>query len=95
MHSTVSQALVPARAVIARHGTDPAVLPPSALRQKIVHSVLAFLSEGRFGSPVISGGAGLTVSGCVATTGSATATGQNDADVDISERDNEDGNLSA
>ena len=41
------------------------------------------------------GGAGLTASGCVATTGSATATGQNDADIDISERDNEDGNLSA
>jgi radical SAM modification target selenobiotic family peptide len=41
------------------------------------------------------GGAGLTVTGCVATTGSATANGQNDADIDANERDNEDGNLSA
>ena len=40
------------------------------------------------------GGAGLTVSGCVATTGSATANGQNDEAIDTSERDNTDGNLS-
>jgi hypothetical protein len=36
---------------------NPAVLAPSTLRQKIVHSALAFLSKGRFDSPMISGGA--------------------------------------
>jgi len=39
------------------------------------------------------GSAGLTVSGCV-TTGSATAEGQNDEEVDVTVRDNLDGNLS-
>ena len=39
------------------------------------------------------GSAGLTVSGC-ATTGTATANGQNDEAIDTSERDNSDGNLS-
>ena len=38
---------------------NPAVLPPSALRQKIVHSAIAFLSEGKFDSPMITGGAHL------------------------------------
>ncbi|MFH1007786.1 MAG: hypothetical protein V1800_09825 [Candidatus Latescibacterota bacterium] len=37
----------------------PAELPPSTLRQKVVHSVVAFLSREEFDSPMISGGAHL------------------------------------
>jgi radical SAM modification target selenobiotic family peptide len=40
------------------------------------------------------GGAGLTVSGCVATTDSATAVGHQNETIDTTERDNTDGNLS-
>ena len=40
------------------------------------------------------GSSGLAVSGCAATTGSATAVGHQNEEIDTSERDNTDGNLS-